>query len=158
MRPKVIKTNAEYEAALARLDELLDAKPGTPEGDEFELWVTLVEIYEEKQFPIDLPDPISAIRFRMEQAGLLQVDLVPYIGSRSRVSEVLNGKRKLSLSMIRRLHESLGIPAEVLLQKPGASLPAKHTEIKWPQFPIAEMLKRGWFRDFNGTLSEAKER
>ena len=158
MRPKVIKTHAEYEAALARLDELLGAVPGTVEGDEFELWVTLVEIYEEKHFPIDLPDPISAIRFRMEQAGLRQVDLVPYIGSRSRVSEVLNGKRKLSLSMIRRLHEGLGIPAEVLLHQVGASMPAEHPEIKWSQFPIAEMLKKGWFGGFKGTLTEAKEK
>ncbi len=79
MRPKVIKTDAEYEAALARLDELLGAKPGTPEGDEFELWVTLIKDYEEEHFPIDLPDPITAIRFRMEQAGMKQVDLVPYI-------------------------------------------------------------------------------
>ena len=158
MRPKVIKTEAEYEAALTRLDELLDAKPGTPEGDEFELWVTLVEIYEEEHFPIDLPDPVTAIRFRMEQAGLKQVDLVPYIGSRSRVSEVLRGKRSLSLSMIRRLHEGLGIPAEVLLHQAGASMPTEHPEIKWSQFPIAEMLKRGWFPDFKGTLSEAKER
>lgn len=157
MRPKVIKKDAEYEAALARLDELLDAEPGTPEGDEFELWVTLVEIYEEEHFPIDLPDPISAIRFRMEQAGLRQVDLVPYIGSRSRVSEVLNGKRKLSLSMIRKLHKDLSIPAEVLLQEPGASMPAEHPEIEWSQFPIAEMLKRGWFPNFMGTLSKARE-
>ena len=158
MRPKVIKTEADYKAALARLNELLKAKPETPEGDEFELWVALVETYEDVQFPIELPDPITAIRFRMEQAGLRQVDLVPYIGSRSRVSEVLNGKRKLSLSMIRRLHEGLGIPVEVLLQEPGASMPAEHPEIKWSQFPIAEMLKRGWFTDFKGTLSEAKER
>jgi HTH-type transcriptional regulator/antitoxin HigA len=158
MRPKVIKTEADYKAALARLNELLKAKPETPEGDEFELWVALVETYEDVQFPIELPDPITAIRFRMEQAGLRQVDLVPYIGSRSRVSEVLNGKRKLSLSMIRRLHEGLGIPAEVLLHQAGASMPAEHPEIKWSQFPIAEMLKRGWFTDFKGTLSEAKER
>jgi len=158
MRPKVIKTDAEYKAALSRLDELLDAEPGTQEGDEFELWVTLVEIYEEKHFPIDLPDPISAIRFRMEQAGLKQVDLVPYIGSPSRVSEVLRGKRPLSLSMIRKLHKSLGIPAEVLLHQAGASMPAEHPEIKWAQFPITEMLKRGWFSGFEGTLSEAKER
>ena len=158
MRPKVIKTDAEYEAALARLDELLDAEPGTPEGDEFELWVTLVEAYEDSQFPIELPDPISAIRFRMEQAGLRQVDLVQYIGSRSRVSEVLNGKRKLSLSMIRRLHKGLGIPAEVLLHQTGASMPVEHPEIEWSRFPVAEMLKRGWFSGFEGTLSEAKER
>jgi len=158
MRPKVIKTEADYKAALARLNELLEAKPETPEGDEFELWVALVETYEDVQFPIELPDPITAIRFRMEQAGLKQVDLVSYIGSPSRVSEVLNGKRSLSLSMIRKLHKGLGIPAEVLLHQAGASMPAEHAEIKWSQFPIAEMLKRGWFPDFNGTLSEAKER
>jgi HTH-type transcriptional regulator/antitoxin HigA len=158
MRPKVIKTHAEYEAALARLDELLGAVPGTVEGDEFELWVTLVEIYEEKHFPIDLPDPISAIRFRMEQAGLKQVDLVPYIGSPSRVSEVLKGKRSLSLSMIRKLHEGLDIPAEVLLHEAGAFMPVEHPEIEWSRFPMAKMLKKGWFGGFKGTLTEAKEK
>jgi len=158
MRPKVIKTEADYEAALARLDELLDAEPGTPEGEEFELWATLIQTFEEEQFPIDLPDPIAAIRFRMEQAGLKQVDLVPYIGSASRVSEILRGKRSLSLSMIRKLHEGLGIPAEVLLQEPGAEMPAAHPEIDWLRFPIAEMRRRGWFEEFNGTLSEAQEK
>jgi len=158
MRPKVIKREAEYEAALARLDELLDAEPGTPEGDEFELWATLISTYEEEQFPIDLPDPIAAIRFRMEQAGLKQVDLVPYIGSASRVSEILRGKRSLSLSMIRKLHEGLDIPAEVLLQEPGAEMPASHDEIDWLRFPIAEMRRRGWFQGFQGTLGEAKEK
>lgn len=158
MRPKVIKTEIDYRAAMARFDELLDAEPETPEGDEFELWATLISTYEEKEFPIDLPDPIAAIRFRMEQAGLKQVDLVPYIGSASRVSEVLKGKRSLSLSMIRKLHEGLGIPAEVLLQQPGASMPEPHPEIEWLRFPIAEMLKRGWFEGFQGTLSEVKER
>ena len=158
MRAKVIKTDADYEAALVRLEELLNAKPGTPKGEEFELWTTLISAYEDDAFPIDLPNPISAIRFRMEQAGLRQIDLVPFIGSASRVSEILRGKRSLSLSMIRKLHDGLGIPAEVLLQEPGASMPAEHPEIKWSQFPIAEMLKRGWFADFNGTLSEAKEK
>ncbi len=158
MRPKVIKTESEYEAALAQLDELLDAAPDTPEGDEFELWATLIATYEEEAFPIDLPDPIAAIRFRMEQAGLKQVDLVPYIGSASRVSEILKGKRSLSLSMIRKLHEGLGIPADVLLQEPGASMPLEHPEIDWLRFPIDEMRKRGWFQGFQGTLAEAKER
>ncbi len=158
MRPKVLKTEADYEAALARLDELLDAEPDTPEGDEFELWATLISTYEEEEFPFDLPDPIAAIRFRMEQAGLKQVDLVPYIGSASRVSEVLKGRRTLSLSMIRKLHEGLGIPAQVLLQAPGASMPTDHPEIDWLRFPIAEMLKRGWFEGFQGKLGEAKER
>lgn len=158
MRPKVLKTEAEYEAALARLDELLDAEPDTPEGDEFELWATLIAAYEEEVFPIDLPDPIAAIRFRMEQAGLKQVDLVPYIGSASRVSEILKGKRTLSLSMIRKLHEGLGLPAEILLQVPGAAMPIAHPEINWLRFPIAQMLDRGWFDEFSGTLREAKEK
>jgi len=158
MHPKVIKTETDYKAALARLDELLDAKSETPEGDEFELWATLISTYEKDAFPIDLPDPIAAIRFRMEQAGLKQVDLVPYIGSASRVSEILKGKRSLSLSMIRKLHEGLGIPAEVLLQEPGASMPASHPEIDWLRFPIPEMRKRGWFHGFQGTIAEAKEK
>lgn len=158
MRPKVLKTEADYEAALVRLDELLDAAPETTEGDEFELWATLISTYEEEAFPIGLPSPIAAIRFRMEQAGLKQVDLIPYIGSASRVSEILKGKRSLSLSMIRKLHEGLGIPAEVLLQNPGASMPVDHPEIDWQQFPIAEMFKRGWFAEFHGTLNEAKEK
>jgi len=158
MRPKVIKTEADYEAALARLEELLDAEPETPEGDEFELWATLISAYEEDAFPIDLPDPVAAIRFRMEQAGLKQADLVPYIGSASRVSEILRGKRTLSLSMIRRLHEDLGIPAEVLLQEPGAAMPTAHPEIDWLRFPVGQMLKRGWFDGFRGSLHEAKEK
>jgi HTH-type transcriptional regulator/antitoxin HigA len=158
MRPKVIKTEADYEKALGRLDELLDAKAGTPGGEEFELWVALISTYEEEAFPIGLPDPIEAIRLRMDQAGLRQVDLVPYIGSASRVSEVLKGKRSLSLSMIRKLHEGLGIPAEVLLQAPGAAMPESRDEIDWQRFPIAEMYKRGWFEGFRGTLSEAKEK
>ena len=158
MRPKVLKTETDYEAALAQLDKLLDAAPDTPEGDEFELWATLISTYEEDAFPIDLPNPIAALRFRMEQAGLKQVDLVPYIGSASRVSEILKGKRSLSLSMIRKLHAGLGIPAEVLLQKPGAEMPADHPEIDWLSFPIAEMRKRNWFAGFKGTLNEAKER
>ena len=123
MVAKVIKNDREYEAALERIEELMDAVPDTPEGDELELLSTLVELYEEKRYPIDLPDPVEAIRFRMEQVGLKQQDLVPYIGSRSKVSEVLNGKRPLSLKMIRALHKGLGIPAEVLLHEPGADIP-----------------------------------
>lgn len=119
--PKVIKTTAEHERALARIEELFRAKPGTPEGDELELLMLLVETYEAKEFPIDLPNPIEAIRFRMEQANLKQKDLIPIFGSKSKVSEVLNGKRELSLTMIRKLTRELGIPAEVLLQEHGPS-------------------------------------
>lgn len=118
MRPKVIKNETEYEAALTRLARLMAARPGTPQGDELELLSVLIEQYEAKRFPIGLPDPITAIRFRMDQEGLSQTDLVPYIGSKSRVSEVLSGKRSLTLSMIRNLVRGLRIPAEVLL---GAS-------------------------------------
>ncbi|MCE2783773.1 MAG: type II toxin-antitoxin system HigA family antitoxin [Planctomycetota bacterium] len=120
--PKVIKTTAEHELAIARIEELFTAKPGTPKGDELELLILLVETYEAKEFPIDLPDPIEAIRFRMQQANLKQKDLIPIFGSKSKVSEVLNGKRELSLSMIRKLASELGIPTEVLLQERGAPL------------------------------------
>jgi len=119
---KIIKTEAEYDTALDRIGALMDADPGTPEGDELKLLVTLVELYEKVAHPIDLPDPIEAIKFRMEQAGLKQKDLIPFIGSRSKVSEILSHQRPLSISMIRKLHEGLGIPANVLLKEPGAQI------------------------------------
>ncbi len=115
MKAKVIKTKAEYEAALARIDTVMDARRNTPQGDELELLSLLVHDYEERVFPIDKPDPIAAIRFRMEQEGLEPKDLVPLLGSRSRVSEVLSGRRGLSLKMIRALVKELHIPPEVLL-------------------------------------------
>ncbi len=115
MKAKVIKTGSDYAAALARIEKLMDAKLDTPQGDELELLSLLVHDYEEKVFPIDQPDPVAAIRFRMEQQGLAPKDLVPLLGSRSRVSEVLSGRRNLTLRMIRNLVSRLGIPAEVLL-------------------------------------------
>jgi HTH-type transcriptional regulator/antitoxin HigA len=124
MEPKVIKTEAEYEAALAHVAELMEAGPGSPEEEELELFALLVEQYERENFPIAPPDPVEAILFRMEQEGLSRKDLAVYIGSPSRVSEVLSRKRSLSLSMIRALHKGLGIPAEVLVQesrKPAAA-------------------------------------
>jgi HTH-type transcriptional regulator/antitoxin HigA len=125
MKPKIIKTKKDYKAALARIDEIFDAAPGTPEGDELELLSTLVELYESKAFPIELPDPLTAIRFRMEQQGLKPKDLVRYIGSPSKVSEVLSGRRSLSVGMMRGLVGGLGIPAEVLLRKPEAKFDSK---------------------------------
>lgn len=119
MRPKVIKTDPELQAALARIEKLMDAAPNTPQGDELELLSLLVHDYEEKRFPIDKPDPIAAIRYRMEQRALAPKDLVPMLGSRSRVSEVLSGRRGLSLKMIRALVVGLRIPAHLLLQDPG---------------------------------------
>jgi HTH-type transcriptional regulator/antitoxin HigA len=118
MKTKVIKTESEYAAALARIEKLMDAKPGTPHGDELELLSLLLHDYEEKVFPIARPDPVAAIRFRMEQQGLGPKDLVPFLGSRSRVSEVLSGRRRLSLKMIRALVGGLRIPADVLLGQP----------------------------------------
>jgi HTH-type transcriptional regulator/antitoxin HigA len=118
MKTKVIKTESEYAAALARIEKLMDAKPGTPQGDELELLSLLLHDYEEKVFPIAKPDPVAAIRFRMEQQGLGPKDLVPFLGSRSRVSEVLSGRRRLSLKMIRALVGGLRIPADVLLGQP----------------------------------------
>jgi len=113
---KIIKTKAEHKRALARIEELFTAKRGTAEGDELELLLLIVETYEASRFPIDLPDPVEAIRFRMEQANLKQKDLVSIFGSKSKVSEVLSGKRELSLAMIRKLVNEFGIPAEVLLR------------------------------------------
>jgi len=117
MKPRIIRTPEEYDAALAHVDSLLDAGPGSPEEEELELWSLLVERFEEEHFPIDLPDPVEAIKFRMEQEGLRQKDLVKFMPGKNRVSEVLNRKRPLSLGMIRSLHRGLGIPAEVLLQE-----------------------------------------
>lgn len=122
MKPKVIKNQTEYNVALERIAELMDAEPGTDEFDELELLAMLVDTYESKVHPVDLPDPIEAIRFRMDQSGLKPKDLVPIIGSASKVSEVLSGKRTLSISMMRNFHRELGIPAEVLLQNPNTKL------------------------------------
>ncbi len=116
---KPIKTEADHTAALARLGAIFDAAPGTREGDEAEVLATLIQLYEEKHFPIDLPDPVAAIRFRMEQQGLKAKDLIPHFGSASKVSEVLSGRRSLSLSMIRNLIDGLGLPPQVLLQSSG---------------------------------------
>jgi HTH-type transcriptional regulator / antitoxin HigA len=121
MTTKLIKTQRKYRSALRRVEQLMDARPGTADGDELELLAALIEIYEEKHASVPPPDPIEAIRFRMEQENLRPADLVPLLGSRSRVSEVLNGKRPLTLTMIRRLHSVLGIPADVLLAESRAA-------------------------------------
>ena len=113
---KLIKTKKDYKAALALADKLFDSVPNTPDGDKLELIVALIEIYEKEHYPIDNPSPLAAIKFRMEQLNLTQKDLIPIIGSKSKVSEVLSGKRTLSLNMIRKLSSELDIPAEVLIQ------------------------------------------
>lgn len=155
MKPKVIKTEAEYEEALAHLETLMEAEPNATLEEEMELFAVLIEDYENEHFPIDLPDPVEAIKFRMEQQGLNRKDLEKYIGSQSKVSEVLNRKRPLSIGMIRSLHQGLGIPAEVLLQEEGKELSAPKYDLK--KYPFNEMFKEGYFNFFNGTLQDAKE-
>lgn len=119
----LIRTEDDYRAALARVDKLMEAEAGTPDGDELEHLAMVIEAYENKHHPIGLPDPIAAIHFRMDQEGLSNKDLIPYIGSSAKVSEVLAGKRDLTLPMIRALHKHLGMPAEVLIQEPGGIIP-----------------------------------
>ena len=116
MEIKPIRTNTDHRAALKEIETLMAARPGTPEGDRLDVLATLVEAWEKKHYPMELPDPVEAIRFRMEQSGLAAKDLVPMIGKLNRVYEVLNRKRSLTLQMIRRLHEDLGIPAESLIK------------------------------------------
>ncbi|MCY4585445.1 MAG: hypothetical protein OXB98_05340 [Bryobacterales bacterium] len=111
-----IKTEQDYFSTLKEIEGLMTAKPNTTEGDRLDVLVTLVEAWEARNYPFDLPDPIDAIQYHMEQNGLAAKDLVPHIGSRNRVYEVLNRKRPLSLKMIRRLHKGLGIPAESLIK------------------------------------------
>lgn len=112
-----IRTEADYRATLAQVSALLEAdpEPGTPQGDRLDILVTLVQAWEARHFPIEAPDPVEAIKFRMEQGGLSIKDLEPIIGKPNRVYEILNRKRPLTLAMIRRLHRTLGIPAEVLI-------------------------------------------
>ena len=113
---KPIRTTADHERALAQVERLWGAKSGTPDGDRLDVLATLIDAYEAEHFPMDPPDPIEAIKFRMEQQGLTRKDLEPLIGTRTRVAEVLNRKRSLSIAMIRRLHDELGISAEVLIR------------------------------------------
>ena len=113
---KPIKTEADYRATLKEIESLMNARSDTPEGEKLDVLTTLVEAYENKYYPIDLPDPVEAIKFEMEQRGLTVKDLEPMIGRSNRVYEVLNRKRSLSLKMIWHLHQKLGIPAESLIR------------------------------------------
>ena len=117
MTIKPIKTEKDYQESLKRLDIIFDAKKGTSEGDELEILSILIDKYENEKFPIGFPDPIEAIKFRMEQMGYQQKDLAKVIGLKSRTSEILNRKRKLTIDVIRKLHDRLGIPTEVLIKE-----------------------------------------
>jgi HTH-type transcriptional regulator / antitoxin HigA len=117
MDVKPIKTKRDYEATLKAIESLMGAKRGSPEGDRLDVLVTLVEAYEARRFPLDLPDPVAAIRFVMEQRGLSVKDLVPFIGQPNRVYEILNHRRPLTMAMAWKLHRGLGIPAESLIRQ-----------------------------------------
>jgi HTH-type transcriptional regulator/antitoxin HigA len=154
---RLIKAEKDYEMALSRIEGLMNAQLGTAEMDELELLTALVEIYEDKHYPINHPDPIAAIKFRMEQLGLAQKDMVPYIGTKGKVSEVLNGKRPLTLAMMRSLNKDLGISAEVLMKAPSASFPDEMKNLEWIKFPLTEMAKRCWIPKVKDLKENAEE-
>jgi HTH-type transcriptional regulator / antitoxin HigA len=153
----LIKTETDYKAALARIEQLISAPHDVQATDELELLSALVELYEEQNHPVLPPDPIDAIKFRMEQARLQPKDLVPLMGSRAKVSEILSGKRPLTLSLIRTLHEKLGIPAHVLLRERTLA-PAEKDVPDASRFPWEEIVKRKWLLPFfRGTAEEARK-
>ena len=154
---RAIRTEADYKAALGRVDALMDADFGTQEGEELDVLIDLIELYEVRHVPMGYPTALGALRFRMEQAGLAARDLIPFIGSRAKVSEVLSGKRPLTMQMARALHSNLGIPADVLLQQPGAELRSALDGIDWKRFPLAEMAKRGWINKQPNLSEHAEE-
>ena len=157
---KVIKTQRDYDAAVVRLSALMDEElaPGSSKEAELELLALVIESYERSKVEPVVSDPIEAILFRMDQLGLRKVDLVPYMGSQSKVSEVLARKRPLNLAMIRKLHQELGIPADVLLAKTDDAVDLSEAPSYDPaKFPIKEMISRGYFEGFRGTLREARD-
>lgn len=156
---KVIKTQRDYDAAVARLSALMDEElaPGSSKESELELLALVIESYERSKVEPVVADPVEAILFRMDQLGLKKVDLVPYMGSLPKVSEVLARKRPLNLAMIRKLHQGLGIPADVLLVQTDDGIDLREDlPYDVEQFPLKEMLGRGYFPGFRGTLAEAK--
>ena len=143
MNIRPVNSDQAYDEAIERIETLWGAESGTPEGDELDVLLTLVRVYEKENYPVPPPTPIEAISFVMDQRGMKQADLVPYIGSRSKVSEILRGKRTLSLSMIRSLHTHLSIPAEILIMD-GMDFPLDGEGVKWDSFPVTEIVNRGW--------------
>lgn len=157
---KVIKTQRDYDAAIVRLSALMDEDlvPGSSKEAELELLALVIESYERSKVEPVVPEPIEAILFRMDQLGLKKVDLVPYMGSLPKVSEVLARKRPLNLAMIRKLHQGLGIPADVLLAKTDDAVDlSEGLPYDKDKFPLKEMFERGYFEGFRGTLREARE-
>lgn len=154
---KPIRTEGDYEAALVRVDALMGAEPGTPESDELDILADLVELYEDRHEPMGYPSPLAALEFRMDQDGLNPRDLVPFIGSRAKVSEILSGKRAITMPMARALHEHLGIPADVLLREPDVELGHPLSDIEWSRFPVKQMVKLGWIPDVPNQVKHAEE-
>ncbi|MHB8637591.1 MAG: helix-turn-helix domain-containing protein [Fimbriimonadaceae bacterium] len=152
-----IRNDEDHAWALARIEKLMDAAPGTPEMDELEVLSQLVEIFEDQHWPIQLPSPVAAIKFRMEQAEMTRRDLEPFIGSSGKVSEVMSGKQPLTLKMIRALHKHLGIPAEVLLGDPSGQLGDDSLAVDCDKYPINEMVAKGWFESFGDTRDRCEE-
>jgi HTH-type transcriptional regulator/antitoxin HigA len=161
MNVKIIKSAQDYDAAVSRLSELmsLDPKPNSREENELELLALVIQDFERQTVPPVKRDPIESILFRMDQMQLTRKDLIPFIGSISKVSEVLSRKRPLSLPMIRRLNQGLGIPAEILIEdvETDSSVVAEKTEMDFARFPLKEMLERGCFGDFDGGTQRLKD-
>ena len=154
---KPIRTEKDLEAALVRIEELMDAEPGTEESEELDLLADLVELYESKHVQIGWPGPIAAIEYYMDQGKLSPRDLIPYIGSRAKVSEVLSGKREITMSMARALHEHLGIPADVLLQPAETTDDDPFVGLDWSRFPIKAMEERGWLHGKSDVLDSPED-
>jgi HTH-type transcriptional regulator / antitoxin HigA len=148
MNIRPVNSEQAYDEAIKRIETLWGAESGTPEGDELDVLLTLVRVYEKENHPVPPPTPIEAISFVMDQRGMKHADLVPYIGSRSKVSEILRGKRTLSLSMIRSLHTHLSIPAEILIMN-GKDFPIDGEGVNWDTFPVKEIVSRGWVTGFD---------
>jgi HTH-type transcriptional regulator/antitoxin HigA len=154
---KMIKNDEEYRQALVELDAVMDAEPGEEAFERLELLTLVVKTYEDKAYPIAPPSPVEAIKFAAESRGLGSRDLAAYFGGRSALSQVLNGKRDLTLGMIRALHKGLGIPADTLIQVPGASLPAVEEGVDFKRFPLARMISRGWLPAVANARDRAEE-
>lgn len=157
MATTLIKTEAQYKRYLDEVEELISADPlaTSPEGERLSLLSLAIQDFEKNKFFFKKPTPIEAIRFRMDEQGLKQSDLMLYIGSKSKVSEILSGKRNLTIPMIRALNKHLGIPLNVLIQEPEeSSLKFSLSDVKWSKFPISEMVKRNWLR---GRANDIKE-
>ena len=163
---RAIRSEEDYDAVLARITELMDSLAGSegqldsvddPNRVELDVLTDLLELYEERYHPIGFPDPVSAIKFRMDQADLTPRDLIPFIGNQAKVSEVLAGRRSITMSMARALHQHLGIPADVLLQEPGASLEETMPGFEYSRFPLRAMAKAGWIRHVRDLKDHAEE-